>query len=132
MRVVLDSNVIISALIGSGIPAQACVLAIKECDLIGSDYIIEEVSRTLLRKFGWSRQNLSAALQTYLKAMRTVDIAESYEQLSHLRDPDDGPILICAIASDADYLITGDKDLLVLKRYQNTCIITPKMFIDSL
>ena len=40
--------------------------------------------------------------------------------------------LACAIAGSADYLVTGDKDLLILKRYKHIRIITPKQFVDRL
>ena len=44
------------------------------------------------------------------------------------RDPDDDRILACALASGADYLVTGDEDLLVLKQYVGTRILAPRDF----
>ena len=48
------------------------------------------------------------------------------------RDPDDIKILGLAVASNADYIVTGDKDLLVLKSFQNIPILTPRSFSDIL
>ena len=49
-----------------------------------------------------------------------------------LRDVDDAKIIACAVAGKADYIVTGDKDLLVLKEYKGIRIVTPKTFSDIL
>ena len=54
---------------------------------------------------------------------------ENIENVS--RDTDDNKILKCALEGNADFIITGDKDLLVLKEYKNIKIINPKGYLDN-
>jgi putative PIN family toxin of toxin-antitoxin system len=48
------------------------------------------------------------------------------------RDPEDDMIIACALAADADYIVTRDKDLLSLRKYENISIITPEAFLEVL
>ena len=47
------------------------------------------------------------------------------------RDPEDDNILAAAVSADCDCIITGDKDLLVLKQYEGVQILSPRHFLDS-
>src|SRR3989304_6032650 len=48
------------------------------------------------------------------------------------RDPDDNVVIETALAGEADYIVTGDDDLLVLKRYESVRIVTPRVFLSVL
>jgi len=48
------------------------------------------------------------------------------------RDPDDNMVIETALAGDADYIVTGDDDPLILKRYESVCMVTPRVFLATL
>lgn len=114
--VVLDANIIVSALFG-GIPRKAVVQALKE-DVCLSPEIESELAtlKDKLRKKIPFR-NLHYWSQTFLpsllRRMRRVAVPPS---LKICRDPKDDAYFSLAKATDADYLVTGDKDLLSLSR----------------
>jgi putative PIN family toxin of toxin-antitoxin system len=73
-----------------------------------------------------------AARQAFMENIkRNAVFYDIYNPISLCRDPKDNKFLDVAIASYADYLITGDDDLLVLKVIGNTTIITPRAFADT-
>lgn len=130
MKAVFDTNVLIAAFLTEGVCSKLLVRARKgECDLILSNDIVREFEKVLSKKFALSRQEISdvrAILAEAAKAnMRHVNPIEPV-----CRDGDDNKILACALAANADYLVTGDEDLLVMKKYGKTRIISPKEFED--
>ncbi|HEY4011217.1 MAG TPA: putative toxin-antitoxin system toxin component, PIN family [Acidobacteriaceae bacterium] len=128
LRIVLDTNVLVS---GVGYPASIPGNILRLCqvgavDLVLSDYILDEFSRVLLRfrplKFTPEQVN------PLLKNIRLFALLVEPDMANDdsLRDPADRKILATLRASNADYLITGDKDLLALAdRYP---ILTPADF----
>jgi len=128
LRVVLDTNILLSGLAyPASIPGQI-VAAWKQgaVDVILSRYILDEVSRVLPRmpRIHLSHDeigNLANSLFFLAEVVEPVPVTEDA-----LRDRDDLPILGTLLAASADYLITGDKDLLALAgRYP---ILTPSEF----
>ena len=128
LRVVLDTNVLVSGLAYPGSVPGRIVAAWREggLEVVLSRYILDEMQRVLLRL---PRISLSAAQIRDLadSFMFLADVVEpSDTQDLHLRDPSDQPVLTTLLASTADYLVTVDKDLLVLAdRYP---ILTPAQF----
>lgn len=128
LRVVLDTNVIVSGLAyPASIPGQI-VSAWREggLEVTLSRYIVDEVKRVLPR-LSHIRRTPSEIEDLIDSIIFLADIVEpdSREDAS-LRDPADQKVLATLLASGADYLITGDKDLLVLaEKYP---ILTPAVF----
>jgi putative PIN family toxin of toxin-antitoxin system len=127
--VVLDTNVWISALqFGKqyGTPVQALEKAMREDIIATADELEEEVFRVLTEKFAWATQKTVSAIQSVLAR-------SSRHTLRHAanicRDPKDDMFLECAALAKADYLVAGDKDLLILGSYEGTRIITPLEYI---
>lgn len=122
MRVVLDTNVLVSALLFRGGPPARLLAAwrLGAFELLMSDYLIEELSRTMAR-LALRHQQKPADLNDFLDILRlrcpslAIDPAALVQATtSGLRDADDLPILAMLIGSGADFLVTGDKDLLAL------------------
>ena len=97
--------------------------------LILSDAILDEVAEVLERKFDWPSVDLAVAkrqLERFghkIKPVVTLDVVKD--------DPDDNRILECAVSAVSDYIITGDKDLLRLGRYDGIKIINVSEFLNS-
>lgn len=128
LRVVLDTNVLVSGLAYPGSVPGRIVAAWREggLDVVLSRYILDEMVRVLPRL---PRVSLSAA--------EIRDLADSFMFLADvvvpagaqdekLRDPDDQPVLLTLLAGRASYLITGDKDLPALA--ERHPIVTPAQF----
>jgi putative PIN family toxin of toxin-antitoxin system len=128
LRVVLDTNVLVSGLAYPGSVPGRIVGIWRQggLDVVLSRYILDEMVRVLPRL---SRLHLNSSEIRDLadSLMFLADIVEpDAEQDSSLRDPADQPVLATLRASKADYLITGDKDLLALAdKYP---IVTPSTF----
>lgn len=135
MRIVLDTNVLISALITKGSPPQLLHRAWKdECfDLVTSEKQLEELSRSL------NKPKLARYIDGTTAALLMVELYDQAEITLYLPtvflspDPDDNHILATALGGGADYLVTGDKrDLLSLIDVQGIPIITPRQALQKL
>jgi len=131
MTIVFDSNVIISAFITtSGTARDVFLYCGERFRIIISDYIIAEVSEKLRNKLGFSKREVKEVTD-FLKTR-----PEIFEQTGHSpefsRDKKDDPVLGLALSVDADFLISGDKDLLVLKKVKGVKIICPAEFWKEL
>ncbi len=129
MRVVIDTNVYLSHFRFGGLPTRVCLFCLEETDVYISDFIITEVERILINKFGLAAPYLELVRQTFLESTERVVPTTPLPELC--RDPDDNNILQLVQFTMADYLITGDKDLLILKEFENCQIVTPKTFAES-
>jgi len=128
LRVVLDTNVLVSGLAYPGSVPGRIVTAWRQggLDVVLSRYILDELVRVLprlprVRLTSTEIRDLADSL------MFLADVVEPQgEQDENLRDPGDQPVLLTMVAAKADYLVTGDKDLLALaSRYP---IVTPAEF----
>jgi putative PIN family toxin of toxin-antitoxin system len=132
MTVVLDTNVILSAIFLGGKPRQILGAALGgSMRLFVSEPIIAELQRVMQRpKFGISAQ----FVQTVVSELTAV--AEWVEPTKHLEvvddDPTDNQFIDCAVAANVDYLVTGDSHLLKLGQYGNTRIVNADAFITIL
>ena len=122
MRVVLDTNVLVSGLLYPGGPPSRIVAAWRNdaFELVASDFLLEELQRIFqhlaprLKKVGFEAADFLDALclrahGVHLDAALLACAAEA-----GVRDPNDVPVLAMLIGSEADWLVTGDKDLLAL------------------
>lgn len=130
MRLILDTNLWISFLISSKFEKLDELLFNQKCKLLFSQELLEEfvtvAKRSKLRKY-ISRDELEDLLETIDEVAEFVNVTS---KISECRDPKDNFLLSLAVDGKADYLLTGDKDLLVLKVIGNTKIKTISEFFD--
>jgi len=126
MKIVLDTNIYIAALVSKGLCAEVYQYCLQYHELVLSDYILEEIQRNLIRKFGQSASDVSEALEILTEGVLKVTPQPLDKPVS--RDSLDDPILGTAIVGKADYLVSGDRDLLSLKQYGHIRIISPRDF----
>lgn len=137
MRVVVDTSVIVSGLISAkGSPALIISRWIQgEFTLLYSPAMLAELEDVLNR--AWLAERLATTpnrVPDFLKAVRVMgELVSGYAPVGGVvRDPFDEMFLACAVLGRADYLVTVDKDLLVLQRYEQTHIMNPATFLGKL
>ena len=128
MRVVLDTNVVASALLWGGTPERLIEVAGEgRLELFTSEPLLAELAGILSRpKFAekLSRKNISAAeVVAYYRAL-AASIEAAPIQEARLRDPDDAAVLACAVAAHAEAIVSGDYDLLSLGSYHDIPIVS--------
>lgn len=136
MRAVLDTNVIISATLIQGGNEDQILRAWERgaFELVLSPQILDKMARALfyerLRKFRWmSEEEILTLLQSLAGESLLVSGKASVRAS---RDPEDDKFLAAAVEALADYVVSGDKDLLDLKAYKGARIITPAQFLTML
>lgn len=128
MRAVFDTNVLIAAFLTEGICAKLLLRARRrDFDLILCDGILQEFKGILKKKFAASPHEISEALIIISEA--APEIHGRPDSIAPVcRDSDDDLILACARDAVADYIVTGDEDLLVLENYEGINIVSPREF----
>jgi len=129
MNVLIDTNVLLSAALRDKLPERVVlyVAARDEFRWVVTPEILAEYTDVLRRpNFGLDEQMLGRWAD--LLSMRTVDIGSPPEVPDFPRDPKDAPLLAAALAAHADFLITGDNDLLQAKDLVATRIVTVAEF----
>ena len=132
MRVVLDTNVLISALLFTGVTSDLVPLWQKGAvRILLSREILEEYLRVLAYpKFKLSRQEIRGLIEGDL--LPFVEIVNPGRRLKVvITDPSDDKFLECAVSGKADVLISGDKALLGIGRYRRVQIQNPSQFLDA-
>lgn len=126
MRVLLDTNVLISAILFGGLPSLLLLRAIEgEIQLVTSPVLLDELEELLGDKFGFGP---AAARATRAELEGLADVVEPLEVPTVCRDPDDDEVLAAAAIGGAAFIVTGDEDLLVLQRHGEGGILTPAQF----
>jgi len=127
MRIVFDTNVLIAALITT---EGVCGNLVKRCAQvhtpITSEFILNELREKLTEKFKKKPTDIDDAI-TLLRS-KFVVVESATLETPVCRDPDDDRVLGAAIAGEAQCIITGDKDLLSLTRYEDIDILKPNAF----
>lgn len=128
MRVVFDTNVYIAAFVSDGICARLVRRARKrEFELLLCHIILHEFSSKLKVKFRCTSQEIEQACSLISEAAAAV-LDGGDLSAPACRDRKDDLILACAETAAADYLISGDKDLLVMEQYGKCKILSPRDF----
>jgi putative PIN family toxin of toxin-antitoxin system len=129
IRIVLDTNVIVSALVFGGVPRGVLELAeAGRCKLFYSAPIQNEVRRVLAEKFDWPQAMLQEALPVLWGIGTLVSPRTTLNAVPD--DPDDNRILECAVEARAQAIVSGDHHLLALHRYKSIPIVTPRQFLE--
>jgi putative PIN family toxin of toxin-antitoxin system len=128
VRVVIDTNVVVSAALKDRVPEELILFIVghTEFEWIGTTEIISEYNSVLSR----SRLGLPPnTTQKWAKIFeRRVNLVEVNEEIDFPRDQQDAKFLACAMASNAQYLITGDKDFEEAYRMGVTTVISVAEF----
>ena len=131
-RVVLDTNVLVSAILFGGPPRDVLELAISgtiHCSL--SPSILDELRDVLCRaKFGFS---LEQSLRVIEELQAVCDVVHPGDRVRVLTsDPDDNMILECAVSANAAFIVSGDRHLLDLGQYQGIVIVRPVEYLRTI
>lgn len=131
VRIILDTNLWISFLISKDFSKLDNLLFTKECTLVFSQELLEEfisvADRPKFRRF-FSSADMEAILETIDDY---ADFVRVESKISICRDPKDNFLLSLAVDGQADYLITGDSDLLDLHQVGSTTILTFTEFLKK-
>src|SRR3989344_35513 len=130
MKIVLDTNILVSAFAIGGDPARILDLVVDGIvEGVTSEKLIDELTRVLGSKFGFDTQQLRQIEKIIRSAFNIVKPPSNPPAIS--RDPDDDHVLAVAKEVEVDIVVSGDKDLLVLKQYLNIQIMTATEFLQE-
>jgi uncharacterized protein len=128
VRAIFDTNIYVAAFVTEGICARLLKRARQgQFVLITCPIILQEFERVLSKKFAAGKEETHKAVQVVAEAAHSV-VEPNGIVAGICRDSDDDHVLDCAQAARADYLVTGDSDLLALNEFEGICILTPRDF----
>lgn len=130
MKIVLDANVIIAAFAARGLCESVFELCLHGHDLLMSEDLLAEVERNLSAKIRIPAGTV-AGIVHLLRENATI-VKPMGLTRNVCRDAEDVGVLGLALAGEADAIVTGDRDLLVLRRFRGVSIITPREFSDMI
>jgi putative PIN family toxin of toxin-antitoxin system len=131
LRCVIDTNIYVSGLqFPRGNPRSLLNRAeVGEFLAFTSAPIQAETERIMLEKFRWSREEVAFACG---KLWRFCEAVQPRVKVKTCDDPDDDKVLECALEANADYIVSGDDDLLRLGFFKGTNIVRARAFLDLL
>ena len=124
MNILFDTNVLISGFVSRGYTYDVIKDAIFRHEIYYTEYLLKEVQKNLSTKFPLSDEAVTYIIDIVKKHFLKGETANTTENVC--RDSTDNQILADALANKIEILITGDKDLLILKHYKGIKIINPK------
>jgi putative PIN family toxin of toxin-antitoxin system len=131
LRVVLDTNVLVSALVGHGRSRRLLIRLFERHEIVSSKQMLAELGDVLSRrKFGFMRRQLNEFLLIMVKRSIVATIMEIPEIVAE--DPDDNVVLATALEGEAEYIISGDKHLLRLREYRGIRIVSVREMLEIL
>ncbi len=125
MKVFLDTNVLVSALATRGLCADLYERLLAEHEVVIGEPVVLEVLDILQRKFR-ATDELLIKVEAELRLLRVIP-AQAVAPTLPIRDVDDPWIIACALQAAVDCFVTGDAELLALKRVGNLPIISPRV-----
>lgn len=131
MKIFADTNVLVSAFTARGLCADLLEIILADHQLITGEIVLNEFNRVLIEKLNVPRDKVDKTL-LFLRKYHIELIPDKPSDIK-VRDEDDRWVLESALRAEADILVTGDKDLLVLsKEISQIKIISPRGFWDLL
>ena len=129
MRIVIDTNVIASAVFFGGRPGQILNLLLhRHLEAVATDKIVAEYQATidyLLERYGGKHIKLSI-----MPIIASMELIPQTEDIHICRDPDDDKFISCAVDGKCVYVVSGDKDLLTIGECRGVEIITVAQFLE--
>lgn len=130
MRVVVDTNLIISGIFYRGLPRKLLEFWMdNRFELFATQEIVQEYVE-VIEDFGKARNKELVHRATVL-LLQNLTLIENQREGSFSRDPDDDKFIHCALSAGAKYIISGDKDLLSLKEVELVKIVTAREFFEQ-
>lgn len=127
MKVFLDTNVLVSAFTTRGLCADLFRLVLAEHELLSGEMVLEELRRVLQERFRLP-STVAAGIEELLRSQGRIMPRPAAPATTGVTDPDDEWIIASALLGQADALISGDKDLLILGSAGNMPIFDPRGF----
>ena len=132
LKIVLDANIYISSIFWElGNPHKIVEKALdKKFEAFTTLEIIQDVEKVMRRDFDEPEEMIKRQINlilAYAKIVTPKDVGNVVKE-----DPDDDMIVRCSARINADYIVSGNKHLLKLKKFRNTKIVSPKEFMDIL
>jgi uncharacterized protein len=129
VRLVLDTNVVISALLWRGTPYRLLETIHRHdgLQLYSSSALLDELSDVARRPALTKRLAKigRTASEIFVEYLQAIELVDPIDVPRIARDLDDDVVLACALAASADLIVSGDSDLLVLTAYERIPIVTP-------
>ncbi len=130
-RFVVDNNILVSALLVKNSAPFQVISKIEERDVIlYSEETLLELNQVLSRKKFIKYFAIEEKQAFIFKLLEKAELVEIEESINICRDPKDDKFLELAVSGKADFIVTGDQDLLVLNPFRNIEIITAKDFLS--
>jgi putative PIN family toxin of toxin-antitoxin system len=130
LKVFLDTNVLASSIATRGLCGELLESVIHDHELLTCRPVLRELERVLAQEFRLPKP-VAAGFLALLKAEGTVVESRKNPPIA-IRDADDIPILACAIAGKADVFVTGDKELLDLRKIEGLSVVSPRELWNQL
>jgi len=130
-KLILDANIYISAVLFGGKPGEVYLYGLREAyNLFVSPLILEEIDKCLAQKFDWDKKIVNAYIKQIKRIAHYYNVQNTVSGIC--RDPKDDHILSLAVETDADYIVSGDKDLLSLKTFHAIKILDAGKYLEIL
>ncbi len=139
MRVLLDANVLISYLLtpaqNSAVTRIVDAAVLGEYQLLMPEALLDELAETVRTHEHLTRRIPEKVMRSFMDLL--LEVAEIIPKITEpipalTRDPEDDYLIAYALIGRAEYLVTGDRDLLVLERVESVAILTPNTFKELL
>ena len=129
MRILIDTNILISGLFFGGLPKRLLAELDEHFNVCVNKKIISEYNEQIERKISNPKYKLNEDLRKkFFSNLQSFDIESN---LKICRDPDDDKFINCAIDAKAIYIVSGDNDLLTLKNFAGVEIVTAREFYEK-
>lgn len=131
MRLVLDTNVLISATLwDNSVSHKLLIKLIKDnIKIFITIEILEEYKEAVMRDFKYTKEEVELILNTLLGFLKLTTPIRKINLVKE--DPDDNKIIACAVSSNSNFILSYDNHLLKLKEFEGIGIITPEKFLDK-
>ncbi len=131
LRGVFDNNALVSAVLLSGIPRRAFDKLLNNGTVLVSVPVLLELADVLNREKFDKYVTHDERMRFIVSFLKVAEMIEISETITVCRDPKDDNLLELAISGSASFLVTGDKDLLVLNPFRGVEIISPREFLEK-
>ena len=130
-KAVVDTNVFVSGLLKGGTTLPV-ILTFRRglFQLVTSDPLLDELFEVLSREKFRPFFDRSEIVELRLLIHQKAKIVETGKKIELCRDPKDNIVLECAVAAEANFIVTNDEDLLVLEEIEETRIVSSLSFLD--
>lgn len=131
-RIVLDTNILVSAIIHNGKPRRLLQMGIDgKFRILSSTEILGEISEVLQKpKFKTTREEIIRIVSVMMETVENIHVTSSIKVVSS--DPDDDVVVNTAQDGKSDYIVSGDRDLLDLKEFRGIKILSTDQMLKVL